>query len=79
MRPHQLLCTIALYIILQVDQEQMDKIMDLIESGKKEGANLACGGERIGDKGYFVQPTVFTEVKDNMRIKRRFLGRSCRL
>ncbi|CAI8027119.1 Aldehyde dehydrogenase, mitochondrial [Geodia barretti] len=52
----------------QVDQEQMDKIMDLIESGKKEGATLACGGERIGDKGYFVEPTVFTEVKDDMRI-----------
>lgn len=52
----------------QVDQEQLDKIMDLIESGKKEGANLACGGERSGDKGYFVQPTVFTEVKDDMRI-----------
>lgn len=52
----------------QVDQDQMDKIMDLIESGKKEGATLACGGNRVGDKGYFVQPTVFTEVQDDMRI-----------
>ena len=52
----------------QVDQEQMDKIMDLIESGQKEGANLACGGKRIGKKGFFIQPTVFTEVKDDMRI-----------
>ena len=46
----------------------MNKILDLIESGKKEGANLAVGGARIGDKGYFVEPTVFTDVKDHMRI-----------
>ena len=54
----------------QVDQEQFDKIMDLIDSGKQEGAKLECGGERVGDKGYFIQPTIFTNVKDNMRIAR---------
>ena len=42
--------------------------MDLIESGKNEGAKLECGGDRSSDKGYFVQPTVFTDVQDNMRI-----------
>ena len=42
--------------------------MSLIESGNKEGANLVFGGERHGDKGYFVQPTVFTDVQDDMRI-----------
>ena len=52
----------------QVDQDQFDKIMDLIESGKKEGANLQCGGKRYGDKGFFVEPTVFTDVQDDMRI-----------
>ena len=52
----------------QVDQEQFDKILGLIESGKKEGAKLECGGKRTGDKGFFVEPTVFTDVKDNMRI-----------
>lgn len=52
----------------QVDQEQFDKILDLIESGKKEGAKLECGGGRLGEKGFFVQPTVFTDVKDDMRI-----------
>lgn len=52
----------------QVDQDQFDKIMDLIESGKKEGAKLECGGERLGDKGYFVKPTIFTDVKEDMRI-----------
>jgi acyl-CoA reductase-like NAD-dependent aldehyde dehydrogenase len=52
----------------QVDQAQFDKIMDLIDSGKKEGAKLEYGGNRVGDKGFFVQPTVFTGVTDNMRI-----------
>ena len=52
----------------QIDQEQFDKIMDLIESGKKEGATLGCGGKRFGEKGLFIEPTVFSDVKDNMRI-----------
>ena len=51
-----------------MDKEQFDKILDLIESGKKEGAKLECGGGRHGDKGYFIQPTVFSDVKDDMRI-----------
>ena len=51
-----------------MDKEQFDKILDLIESGKKEGAKLECGGGRHGDKGYFIQPTVFSGVKDDMRI-----------
>jgi len=42
----------------------------LIESGKKEGAKLECGGERHGNKGFFIKPTVFSNVKDNMRIAR---------
>ncbi|XP_072039302.1 aldehyde dehydrogenase 1A1-like [Amphiura filiformis] len=52
----------------QIEQVQVDKIMDLIESGKKEGAKLECGGGRHGDKGYFVESTVFSDVKDDMRI-----------
>lgn len=40
----------------------------MIESGKKEGAKVECGGERLGDKGYFVKPTVFSGAQDNMRI-----------
>jgi aldehyde dehydrogenase (NAD+) len=52
----------------QIDNEQFTKILDLIDSGKKEGAKLLTGGDRHGDKGYFVQPTVFSDVKDNMRI-----------
>lgn len=42
----------------------------LIESGKKEGARVVAGGERVGNVGYFIQPTVFADVQDNMRIAR---------
>jgi len=52
----------------QVDSEQMGKILNLIDSGKKEGAKLLTGGSRHGNEGYFVQPTVFGDVKDDMRI-----------
>lgn len=52
----------------QIDGEQMSKIMDLIKSGKQDGAKLVTGGERVGDKGFFVAPTVFADVTDNMRI-----------
>ena len=47
---------------------QLNKIMELIESGKKEGAKLHCGGNRIGTKGYYVETTVFSDVTDDMRI-----------
>jgi aldehyde dehydrogenase (NAD+) len=52
----------------QVDQAQFDKVMGYIESGRNEGAKLVCGGDRVGDRGYFVQPTVFADVQDNMKI-----------
>ena len=52
----------------QVDNEQFNKVLSYIEAGKQEGAKLLCGGERVGDKGYFVAPTVFTDVKDEMKI-----------
>ena len=52
----------------QVDKTQFDKILDLIDSGKKEGAKLECGGGRLNEKGYFVEPTVFSNVTDEMRI-----------
>ncbi|KAL3246426.1 hypothetical protein MRX96_057685 [Rhipicephalus microplus] len=52
----------------QIDDEQFQKILGLIESGKKEGAKIEIGGKRIGNEGYFVEPTVFTNVTDDMRI-----------
>jgi len=54
----------------QIDQDQTEKILSMIDSGKKEGAKLCTGGSRIGDRGFFVQPTVFSDVNDNMRIAR---------
>ena len=52
----------------QVDNDQFTKVMSYIESGKQEGAKLVCGGDRVGDKGYFVAPTVFADVQDEMKI-----------
>jgi betaine-aldehyde dehydrogenase len=55
-----------------VSQQQHEKIMSYIALGKAEGATLAYGGERPSDpalaKGWFVQPTVFTHVTQNMRL-----------
>lgn len=42
--------------------------MDLIESGKNDGATLECGGSAWGQQGLFIQPTVFSNVTDDMRI-----------
>ena len=52
----------------QVSQEQFDRVMGYIKSGKEQGATLAHGGERHGKLGYFIQPTVFCDVKDTMKI-----------
>jgi len=52
----------------QVSQEQMDKILGYVELGQKQGAKLVSGGKRVGDKGFFVEPTVFDAVRDDMAI-----------
>jgi aldehyde dehydrogenase (NAD+) len=52
----------------QVDKAQYDKIMSYIEKGKSQGARIVTGGERHGDKGFFITPTVFADVQDNMAI-----------
>ncbi len=56
----------------QISARQMDRILDYIESARQQGARLVCGGERDtdGDKarGYYVKPTVFSEVRPEMRI-----------
>ncbi len=54
----------------QVDKTQFDKILGYIASGKEQGAKCVTGGERHGDKGYFIKPTIFAEVKDEMKIAR---------
>jgi aldehyde dehydrogenase (NAD+) len=54
----------------QVSQTQFDRIMGYIEAGKKEGATCYMGGNRWGKEGYFIEPTVFTNVKEDMTIVR---------
>lgn len=54
----------------QVDKAQFEKILSMITSGVNEGASLKCGGNKASDKGYFIQPTVFADVTDNMTIAR---------
>ncbi|SZF05453.1 unnamed protein product [Blumeria hordei] len=52
----------------QVSQNQYDRIMGYIEEGKKAGATIIVGGERYGNKGYFIKPTIFTDVTEDMKI-----------
>jgi aldehyde dehydrogenase (NAD+) len=51
-----------------VSRAQMNRVLDYIEIGKREGAQLAAGGTRLGDSGFFVGPTVFAGVDHQMRI-----------
>ncbi|KAF2756113.1 aldehyde dehydrogenase [Pseudovirgaria hyperparasitica] len=51
------------------DQAQYDRVMSFIEAGKKE-AELAIGGERVGEKGHFIKPTIFLNAKDDASIYR---------
>ncbi|OWF44487.1 retinal dehydrogenase 1-like isoform X1 [Mizuhopecten yessoensis] len=52
----------------QIDDEQYKKILELIESGKKEGATCEYGGAKDKEEGYYIKPTVFSGVQDHMRI-----------
>jgi aldehyde dehydrogenase (NAD+) len=52
----------------QIDQAQFDKIMGYIDRGREEGAQCVAGGKREGETGYFVQPTIFDGVTDEMAI-----------
>jgi aldehyde dehydrogenase (NAD+) len=51
-----------------VSAVQMKRVLDYIEIGRKEGARVAIGGDRRGEVGYFVSPTVFAGVEHQMRI-----------
>lgn len=52
----------------QVDADQFHKIMSYIDKGKSEGAQCLTGGSRVGSKGFFIEPTVFDNVRDDMAI-----------
>lgn len=51
-----------------ISEKQMRSILDYVEIGKNEGAQLATGGARVGDRGYFISPAVFANVAHVMRI-----------
>ncbi|WOH83952.1 aldehyde dehydrogenase family protein [Bradyrhizobium sp. BEA-2-5] len=51
-----------------ISEKQMRSILDYVEIGKHEGALLATGGARVGDRGYFISPAVFANVAHEMRI-----------
>lgn len=54
-----------------VTEAQMDKVLAYIEIGKSEGARLVTGGKRaMGKNGFYIEPTVFADVTDDMRIAR---------
>ncbi|NTW00079.1 MAG: aldehyde dehydrogenase family protein [Oscillochloris sp.] len=57
-----------------VNEKQLKRVLSYIELGQQEGATMRCGGGRLSEgdlaHGWFVQPTVFTGVKPNMRIAR---------
>ncbi len=56
----------------QIDERQLNKILNYVEIGKKEGAHVICGGHRITDgelaKGCFMQPTILADVDNKMRV-----------
>ncbi|XP_057866406.1 aldehyde dehydrogenase 1 [Cryptomeria japonica] len=52
----------------QINKIQFDKILKYIQYGKIDGANLLIGGHSLGEKGFYIEPTIFIDVEDNMRI-----------
>ncbi|ORY19694.1 aldehyde dehydrogenase-like protein [Clohesyomyces aquaticus] len=57
----------------QVTKTQFERVLSFIESAKSEGATLESGGEvykDVGGKGFFISPTIFTNVKENMKVYR---------
>ncbi|KAK4781238.1 hypothetical protein SAY87_017344 [Trapa incisa] len=54
----------------QVDKKQFEKILSYIDIGLKEGATLLTGGKSWGSKGYYIEPTVFVNVREDMEITR---------
>lgn len=55
---------------LQISREQQNRVLEFVQSGISEGAKLECGGKALGLKGFFIEPTVFSNVRDEMRIAR---------
>jgi aldehyde dehydrogenase (NAD+) len=61
----------------QNSRMQYEKILDYIKSGQQEGATLVAGGRAVrtegaAEGGYFIEPTVFTDVKPDMKVSSKF-------
>jgi aldehyde dehydrogenase (NAD+) len=52
----------------QINKSQFEKILNYVKIGQEEGAKLALGGKRWGDKGYYIEPTVLTHCTRKMRV-----------
>lgn len=52
----------------QIDEKLLQRVLTYIENAKKQGAKLEYGGRRIGNTGYFIEPTIFSNVTDTMEI-----------
>lgn len=61
-----------------VTEVHMKRILAYIESGKAEGAKCIAGGNRLNREGYFLRPTIFTNVDDNMKIAREEVNSNTR-
>ena len=53
-----------------VSSEQLERVTGFLNAGREEGARALCGGVRRGDSGYFVEPTVLTDTRDDMKVVR---------
>lgn len=53
-----------------ISGRQMERVLSYVDTGNRDGAKLLIGGQRVGEKGFFVQPTVFRDVKNQMTIAR---------
>ena len=51
-----------------VSEEQLQRVTGYLDSGKAQGAKAVCGGQRRGDKGYFVEPTVLVNTNEKMKV-----------
>jgi phenylacetaldehyde dehydrogenase len=51
-----------------ISAKQMERVLSYVDAGQEDGATLIQGGKRFGDKGFFVEPTVFSGVSNDMRI-----------
>jgi aldehyde dehydrogenase (NAD+) len=52
------------------DRQQYDRVMGFIDQGKQDGAELVCGGNRKGDKGWFIEPTIFLNPPSDSAVYR---------